>query len=241
MFSLLQSCGGGETVKDAENKDYRGYYFPMESLAKPKVYHFSCDDREVGDLFWKMNSYNDGDELYLKTDSYQRDSSGKMVPVEYFTESIRDNGAFAEEMTTFETDERGEEFQIEVTNRIKRLFFWEWDVNTPAVWMFVHESERFAGYDREVRRERNFTEQHAAVRFQGKDHKAVVFTDLFRDVLIDQETRDRESYQFVQRSVYAEGIGLYQYTRFFPGGSSITFTLKSIYSLDEWEKMQPVD
>lgn len=68
---------------------------------------------------------------------------------------------------------------------------------------------------------------------------SINFIDNYTVTYLPHDSQDRDSVYFSQSSVYAEGIGLYKYTRNLDN-RKVTFTLIEILSPVDWEKIKTV-
>ena len=93
LIILIFILSGSTTLNyksEDKRKNYSKFYFPVEKLKTPKVYHFSRDGKWVDDLFWVMKTVKKGDKTYLLTDSYTMDSFKNLSHIESIKETGKD-------------------------------------------------------------------------------------------------------------------------------------------------------
>lgn len=160
-----------------------------------------------------------------------------MIHVELIKEEINEVGSFVKEYTETQRNKYGKEFKSAATMESESAFLWDLENSDEITWKFNKESKIYPGYDIETVRRRKFTGDSVNIEFEDEKIPAVKFLDSFRITYITRLDNRRDNIDYIQTSYYAKGIGLYEYTRVFPD-SEVTFTLKEILSLDEWEKSE---
>ncbi|MEX0996311.1 MAG: hypothetical protein WDZ45_04625 [Flavobacteriaceae bacterium] len=234
---LLVCCGVKNTSSSKVKTDFKSYYYPVESLIIPKVYHFSVDDEKTGDLYWVLSTVTENNKTYLLTDSYAMDTLDNLNHVEVIKEEINKKGAFVKEYIETQRNQIGQKFKSPAVMESEGVFLWDLKETEDITWKFKNESKVYPDYDVETYRKRKFTGESLTIEFEGKITPAIIFSDEFRVIYINRLNNQRNDIGFTQTSYYAKGIGLYKYTRVFPE-RKVTFTLKEILSLEEWEKMK---
>lgn len=234
---LFICCGAKTEPSNEEKTEYKSYYFPIEELRTPKVYRYSSENTNDGDMYWVMSTVAENNQTYLLTDAYTLDSMGNLNHIELVKEAITDKGAFVKEYSETQRNQHGQTFQSVVTMESDGIFLWDLKTDKEIIWKFKSVSKAYPDFENETYRERMFTGTHTTITFHSKETPAILLTDSFKIHFNNRSTKQQEAYDFSQTSYYAKGIGLYKFTRVFPD-RQVTVILKEILSLDEWEKIK---
>lgn len=100
LLYLISSCASHKKI--ISSKDLKEYYYPIEDLKEPVVYHYKTDEELNEDVFWRLSKEIDNGITYLKSDVYSYDENGKLSKIEEAKEEITKKGAFIIEHVEYE-------------------------------------------------------------------------------------------------------------------------------------------
>lgn len=214
------------------------YYYPVEELEQPKVYHYKTGKELNKHVFWKLSTEIDNGNIYLISDVYSYDEKGELSKIEEVKEKITDKGAFVVEHAEYEQDDFDNTFKLNSVIGDNCVFLWKVKFNEKIEWNYSNQSKIFENRTQFVNKKSYLESTEQQIVFNGSKYKTVVFKDRFYYEYTNNITKKVESsFRIQQISYYAKGLGLISYKLKIPSGPEMTFTLDEILSEDEWDKL----
>jgi hypothetical protein len=231
IFSLtLLSCEQtpGEPKGDVDNA--MDYYFPIDDLKKPKVYHYKPGNPNERDMYWVLYVEDTLGEEFLITDSYSVDSKGVILHIEWLKEKITHQTAYIEDYTMIYYGYHDTEIPIRSHIKSDVVFQGQLEKNESFIWSYTMAVANTENVKEQMQRTRKYTGNALDFSFDKKKVKALVFKDKY---LIHRTKFEKtiETAVYDQYSYYAKGIGLIYYKRII-GEKTFEYELKSIYDVN---------
>ncbi|MGD1839395.1 MAG: hypothetical protein ACFB0B_00635 [Thermonemataceae bacterium] len=230
----MGGCTETHQRQQAARPSYRSYYYPIELLKKPLVYHYAPLEEGLEHLYWILKTVEEKETTFLITEAYTQDSLGYLKPIEWIKEEINEVGAFMKAYKETQYNDTGKAFRVAAEIIHPTIFVWKLRKNRPLIWRFKGRDSE-TNYLVETKKTRKFQGDSVTVRFEGETREAIVLQDYF-EIRIESDTQAvLAPFTFEQKNYYVKGIGLYKYIRKLPKVQQ-TYILKEILSLEEWNK-----
>lgn len=224
-------------IQSTSINKFKKYYYPVSELKEPRVYHYKPKEENFDHLYWILSRVKQHGKVVLTTDSYVMDRNGNIKRVETIKEEINEIGAIVKQYVEIEYDEFENHFEVHGEINNEWVFKWNLIERDSIIWDFKTESKLYPGYVIKTQRTRNLTGQKNIIQFKGEDYNTITFLDSFSVEYVNSKLFDKQELDFKQTSIYAEGIGLYQYVRDLPD-NELTYTLVEILSVSEWKNLK---
>jgi hypothetical protein len=233
FLCLLLACQGArDNSSRVKSYDVKQYYFPIDSLNTPRIYHYKLAGNEEGDIYWIMSRSTENNKTYLWTRGYEIQRNPPLVLTQVIKELINDDGARVKEYNVFQS------FGDTVQQRSAQIeddevFAWKTNKTKVLKWHFDIKSDNTSALNLKIERHRSFTEDHAKIHYKGKEIDAIGFTDTSYIHSLHEKTREENEIRIIETSYYAAGIGLAEKRE----NGTVKWTLADILSMDEWNKV----
>jgi hypothetical protein len=244
VLSLLLACTNAvdkkvvvkpEPTPEPVTTEYKQYYFPVDSLAEAKVYHYSSLEGNP-DMYWVLSTITENGLTYMLTNSYSLNEDGTFKAVENIKEEIKKDGAYITAYTEFQKDHNGITFPAVATMNSDCVFKWSLKTTEPLIWSFETTNENNPDFLQKLSKTRNYTGNKVNVFFEDDSIQAIEFKDNFHMEMMNTSNGRNRTYDFSQTSYYAQHIGMYKYIREFEG-IIYSYELVEILSEEEWLKI----
>jgi len=232
-------------INDASLK-YKDFYFPVQKLTTPQVYHYTCSNQKFEDLYRVMSILKTKDSTFLITDIYQLDTNGFLSPVESIKELITDMGAevlsysnylYKTEIDSVFNASKPVGFKAKTNIIDGSIFSWNLRGNQQLQWKYQYDNPIDTHDFTTVTKNRNFY-RNGKIYLMGNTYETCVFNDTLNYRVYNTLKKSNSlNYNYLQKSYYAKGLGLCKYERKF-GDQGLTYTLKEILSSDEFEEVK---
>lgn len=223
----IQSCSG-----DPVETDLRSYYFPVDSLTTPRIYHYHEPGRDIH-TYWEVSMDTQFGKTFLNTNFYYQQAGGPIQLIEKMKEEIKTDGAYLLEFSEYQADAAGNIFEAQADINSGCLFKWSTDTNEVAESKFKTTSAIDPSRVTLITKTRAYTGNKKEVKFDGKILEAAEFKDSF--IFEYSSERDSPELLFLSRtSLYAYGIGMYSYVQEYENGHKDIYTLEEILIYAEW-------
>jgi hypothetical protein len=235
---VVFSCNGinKSTNGDQNNEQFecKKFYFPVEELVVPKVYHYVQDNPKDSQMFWVLSTKKENGKTNFFTKAYSLDSLGEFKLVETITEEVNETESRIVEYVEYHTGDSNKIVPIVATMTDNTVFKWVFFKNEKIVWNFYTKQVSPDGYRTNTTKQREYVNETTHVNFLGKRVKAIVFNDAFKIHAFHVKSNSKQLVKFYQKSLYAENIGMIKYARKFENGNEVKFLLSEILTMDEW-------
>ena len=207
------------------------YYFPVDDLKEPKVYHYIPSNKNQPDLFWLISTKSSEGEEFLITDAYSIDSKGSVTHVEWLKERITLLSAYVEDYTMIYYGYQGSEIPMRSHIKSDVVFESLLEEDYGFIWSYTMSVANTEGVKEQMQRTRTYSGNAVEVDFQNEKIESLVFRDKY---LINRTKYDElvETTVYNQYSYYAKNIGLIYYKRTV-GEYTFEYQLNSICKIDD--------
>lgn len=232
IFSItLLSCD--QTPGEPKGKVDNGmeYYFSIDDLKQPKVYHYKPANSNEPDMYWLLYAESSQGEEFLITDSYSLDSKGKVSHIEWLKERVTRQSAYVENYTMIYHGYQGSEVPMRSHIKSDVVFEGQLEKDDSFIWSYTMTVANTEGVKEQMQRTRSYTGNAVEIDFENKKVEALVFRDKY---LINRTKFEKiiETTVYDQYSYYAKGIGMIYYKRTI-GENTYEYKLNRIYKIED--------
>ncbi len=213
-----------------EEKDIRDFYFPVRDLTEGLVYEYENTGTFDSAPFeyWYYLGIDQDSALYLSATRY----ADGMTPVQVGTERVRNDGVHLQKLTLYLPDTGGVRQQTEVGILYDRTFpFYPDDEKATGYRLRFTppanpDAENYISLNRYFRRD-------TTLEILGQDYAGVVF-DLEGEVSLRDPSEGDISPTFTGYEIYAEELGLVEYSRDLGAGGTAGGRLSRRLTMEEY-------
>lgn len=207
--------------------DLEQYYYPIDKLAGGLIYEYQSDNLSIAPGYWYYSTAKKGDTVMLLSQNLDPFLNVKQMAIERRVK----NGMLLMSNNIFLKDSTGQQKKINVEIIEKNLFpFSVKDTNG----IFLYKVKWFSEKDKHttVIRNRRFL-GFDELEFKGKPVKCAKFE---LKELIEDYNNGYIEYPFKGVEYYGLGIGLLKYEKIVNANLKLSYYLKDIYTINEFEK-----
>ncbi len=180
------------------------------------TYRYICSDKSINGFDLVMKSYLNQTQFILETNMFDTDVNNVSKENERIREVIGDAGVYIIERTNVKSGYSWRP-RSELDTKGNEIFRWNMKPGEQLIWNFKIGT----GYFDQCTKKRTYLGASKEITFGDKQYSTIAFLDSL--IFGPGEYAVYNS----QNTIYAKGIGIYQYQQI-SDGDSITFTLDQI-------------
>lgn len=219
---LLAACQDRENIRD--------YYFPLDALQQPRVYEYRpVNNDSLPPLFWKYQATKRDSGTFFAGKLYDLYT----LPSQEVEEQAVSNGVRVRQLVRYRFDSTGTGIKIPVHIKVGDIFPFKVKDSSFVYVYNVSFTDPVDTLQKVTLIRNRCYKGHTQFIYQGKSMDCVAF-DLKEEQ--DVEKDGHLVLHYVGRELYAKGIGLVYFDRYYEGRKLAVYQLVNTYPWEEFEK-----
>jgi len=227
-------------LKDSQEEkpeNLRYFYYPIDRLTEPLVYHYVSDDQQLNDRYVVLTKIEEEGKTFLTIQSFFEPRKGYFIQYEFTKEEINNTGAYIRDYKEFQYDKEGNRLVSSSNISKGESMLWELEKEAPLVWEYDIENKMLPDLKLHSKRTRIYNGDQMDVDLEKLIVRSLLIRDSYENTVKNETQGLEDNNSFLQMSCYALGIGKFNFVQNL-GGKTVKYSLSRILTLEEWEALK---